>query len=146
MITNEVQHRATKAHLRQFEDAIANIEASLAATQPSKLARLELDAVRAQADDLRAEIDEYEQLRSGSVSSFEAPSLAELATLLVKARIARGWTQGRLADALGVAEQQVQRYESTAYRSASLARICDVATALAVDISERAEMRDPDAA
>lgn len=64
----------------------------------------------------------------------------------MKARIARGWTQRRLAEALGVAEQQVQRYESTGYRSASLARICDVAAALDVAVSERAELRGPDAA
>ena len=146
LITNEVQYRATKAHLRQFEEAAANLEAKITADGPSKLSQLELDAVRAQADDMRAEIDEYEQLRSGSVSSFEASSLAELATLLIKARIARGWTQSQLADALGVAEQQVQRYESTAYRSASLARMCDVAAALGVDISEKAALRDPNAA
>ncbi len=146
MITNEVQYRATRAHLRQFEEAAVNLDARIGTAGPSKLTQLELDAVRAQADDLRAEIDEYEQLRSGSVSTFEASSLAELATLLVKARIARGWTQSQLADALGVAEQQVQRYESTAYRSASLARMCDVADALGVNISERAELHDPDAA
>ncbi len=52
----------------------------------------------------------------------------------------------RLADTLGVAEQQIQRYESTGYRSASLARICDVASALAVSITERAELQGPDAA
>jgi HTH-type transcriptional regulator/antitoxin HigA len=146
LITNEVQYRATKAHLRQFEEAAANLDARINADGQSKLSQLELDAVRAQAEDLRAEVNEYEQLRSGSVSSFEASSLAELATLLIKARIARGWTQSQLADALGVAEQQVQRYESTAYRSASLARMCDVATALGVDISERAALRDPNAA
>ena len=142
VITNEVQHRATKAHLRRFEEAAVNLAARIGADGASKLTQLELHAVRAQADDLRAEIDEYEQLRSGSVSIFEASSLAELATLLVKARIARGWTQSQLAYALGVAEQQVQRYESTAYRSASLARMCDVAAALEISISERAELRD----
>lgn len=146
MITNEVQYRATKAHLLQFNEAAANLEAKLATAKSAKLARLELDAVRAQADDLRAEISEYEQLRSGSVSTLEGASLADLATLLVKARIARGWTQRRLGDALGVAEQQVQRYESTGYRSASLARICDVATALDVRITETAELGSPDAA
>ena len=67
------------------------------------------------------------------MSIFEASSLAELPTLLVKARIARGWTQRDLADALGVAEQQMQRYEATGYRAASLARLCDVAEALNVD-------------
>ena len=146
MITNEVQRRATEAHLRQFEEAVANLEAKSAGGKRSKLAQLEIDAVRAQAGDLRAELDEYDRLRSGAVSTFEASSLAEIATLLVKARIARGWTQGRLADALGVAEQQVQRYESTDYRSASLARICDVAAALDVVITEKAELRDPNAA
>ena len=57
----------------------------------------------------------------------QGESLADLAALLVKARIARRWTQRQLADALGIAEQQVQRYEATGYRSASLARISDVA-------------------
>lgn len=146
MITNEIQYRATKAHLVQFEEAAINLGAKLGRAKPSKLERLELDAVQAQAGDLRAELEEYERLRSGSVSTFEGTSVADLATLLVKARIARGWTQRRLSDALGVAEQQVQRYESTGYRSASLARICDVAAALDVTVTEKAELRDPDAA
>lgn len=85
-------------------------------------------------------------MRSGTVSTFEGVTLADLATVLVKARIARGWSQQRLASALGVAEQQVQRYESTDYRSASLARICDVAAALEIDVTETARLRDPDAA
>jgi len=59
--------------------------------------------------------------------------------------VARGWTQRRLAEALGVAEQQIQRYESSAYRSASLARLCDIADALGVTVTERAELRDPNA-
>jgi HTH-type transcriptional regulator/antitoxin HigA len=94
--------------------------------------------VTAQADDLRTEVAEYEALRSGAASTFEADSLANLALLLVKARIARGWTQRDLAEALHIAEQQIQRYESTGYRSASLARICDVASALDITVSERA--------
>ena len=147
MITNEVQYRATKAHLAKFDEAAANLGATLAkGGARARLTQLELDAVRAQAGDLRAEIEEYDRLRSGAVSAFEATSLAELATLLVKARIARGWTQRRLADALGIAEQQVQRYESSGYRSASLARICDVAAALDILVTERAVLRDPDAA
>ena len=145
MITNEVQYRATKAHLARFEDAMANLAARTEGGRPSRLAQLEMDAVASQAEDLRGELAEYEQLRSGAVSDFEAASLGDLATLLVKARIARGWSQRRLAEALGVAEQQIQRYESTEYRSASLARMCDVAAALGVRITERAHL-DPDAA
>ncbi|KAA0232773.1 MAG: hypothetical protein JJLCMIEE_03582 [Acidimicrobiales bacterium] len=145
MITNDVQYRSTKTHLGQFEEALANLRTA-AGSKPTKLQQLEIDAVTAQADDLRAEIQEYERLSSGKVSTFEAPSLAGLATLLIQARIARGWTQARLADQLGVAEQQIQRYESTEYRSASLARICDVAAALGVEVAETARLRAIDAA
>jgi HTH-type transcriptional regulator/antitoxin HigA len=138
MITNEVQYRATKAHLERFEQAAANLAARPG--PPGKLGQLEIDAVQAQADDLRAEIAEYEQLRAGQQSTFTASSLAGLATLLVKARIARGWTQRQLADALGMAEQQVQRYEANGYRATSLARLCDIADALGVRIEQRAQL------
>jgi HTH-type transcriptional regulator/antitoxin HigA len=79
------------------------------------------------------------------VSTFEASSLEELATLLINARIARSRTHRHLADQLGIAEHQVQRFEPTGYRSASLARICDVAAALDVAVTEQASLRGPDA-
>lgn len=146
MITNEVQRRSTETHLRQFEDALANLQAKHPEKKRSKLAQLEIDAIGSQADDLRAELEEYGRLRSGAVSTFEGSSLEELATLLIKARIARGWSQRQLADELEIAEQQVQRYESSDYRSASLARMCDVAAALDITITERVSLRGPDAA
>lgn len=67
MITNEVQYRNTKAHLRQFEEALQSLDAASPAATRGKLAQLEIDAVRAQADDLRAELEEYQRLRSGQV-------------------------------------------------------------------------------
>ncbi|MEJ7846400.1 MAG: hypothetical protein WKF93_12225, partial [Acidimicrobiales bacterium] len=67
MITNEVQRRTTETHLRQFEEALANLEARHSSKQHTKLARLEIDAVRSQADDLRIELEEYARLRSGAV-------------------------------------------------------------------------------
>jgi HTH-type transcriptional regulator/antitoxin HigA len=146
MITNEVQRRATETHLSQFEEALANLESKAGRANWSELAQLEIDAVRAQADDLRTELREYDRLRSGAVSTFESASLEGLATLLIKARISRGWSQRQLAEAPGVAEQQIQRYESTAYRSASLARMCDVADALDVTVTERLSLRGSDAA
>ena len=45
-------------------------------------------------------------LCGGGIDTFEAASLEEPATVLVKARIVRGWTQRRLAEELGMAEQQ----------------------------------------
>jgi HTH-type transcriptional regulator / antitoxin HigA len=108
--------------------------------------QLQIDAAFAQAEDLRLEISDYEQLRSGEQRTFEASSLRGIADLLIKARVARGWTQRRLADELGIAEQQVQRYESTGYSDASLARLADIAEALGVSVTETATLNDPAAA
>ncbi len=89
MITNEVQYRATKAHLAQFDEARSNLVAKAGAVRRTKLVQLEIDAVEALALDLRNEIEEYEHLRSGEVSIFEASSLDGLAGLLVTAKGAR---------------------------------------------------------
>jgi hypothetical protein len=55
VITNEVQRRATEAHLRQFEEALFDLEATHGGKKRSKLAPLEIHAVRSQPDELRAE-------------------------------------------------------------------------------------------
>jgi hypothetical protein len=60
MITDEVQYRVTKGHLREFEEAPATLEAA-PATKPAKLRKLEIDAVQAKIDDFRAEITEHER-------------------------------------------------------------------------------------
>lgn len=143
MITNELRYRTTAAQLVRFERALANLQQRAGTGPRSTLAQRKIDAVASRVDELRAELAEFDRLRSGTVSSFEASSLKELPTLLIKARIARGWTQRHLAETLGVAEQQIQRYESTGYRSASLGRICKIAAALGVTITEKAELSFP---
>jgi predicted nucleotidyltransferase/DNA-binding XRE family transcriptional regulator len=60
-------------------------------------------------------------------------TLADMGTALVEARRASGLTQAELAGCLGVKRQQVQRWESQAYRSASLDRVSQVAAALGFD-------------
>lgn len=70
----------------------------------------------------RAEFEVYDHLPSGAVSTSEADSLEKLDTLLIKACIAHGRSQRHLAEQLGIAERQIQRYEATGYRPASLAQ------------------------
>lgn len=144
VIINERQYEQTRKQLRGLESLLASTEAGEAGDEGFR--DVQVAGLASQIEDLRRELDDYEQLRDGDTTVIEASSLAGLADALIKARIARGWTQRGLAEALGVAEQQIQRYESTAYRSASLARLCDIAEALAVTITERAELRDPNAA
>jgi predicted nucleotidyltransferase/DNA-binding XRE family transcriptional regulator len=57
-------------------------------------------------------------------------TIGDIGTHLVVLRRTLGLTQGELAGRLGVKRQQVQRWESNAYRSASLERVARVADAL----------------
>jgi HTH-type transcriptional regulator/antitoxin HigA len=140
MITNERQYQQTRKKLTDLEALIIATEGGEAGEEGFR--DVQIAGLESQADDLRDEITEYEKLRDGGTTVIEASSLAGLADTLIKTRVARGWTQRQLADRLGVAEQQVQRYESTAYRTASLARLCDIAEALGVTFTERAELKD----
>jgi transcriptional regulator with XRE-family HTH domain len=88
-------------------------------------------------EDLLSEIEEYEALRDGQVSVINIDSFDQLADGLIKARIAAGLSQKALAQKLGMKEQQVQRYESERYASASFQRLQDVAAAIGVKIREQ---------
>lgn len=68
------------------------------------------------------------------VMSSVVDSFHELPQALVKARIALRLSQKALADNPGMQEQQIQRYESTDYQSASMSRLHDVVQALGVSV------------
>jgi HTH-type transcriptional regulator/antitoxin HigA len=139
MITNEKQYRSTKASIEKLAAAAAALEAPTS-DFPEVFAKAQRSALRSQIDELEEEVRFYENLRAGKISEFSAESLHDLPDILIQARIARGMSQKDLGDFLGVAEQQIQRYESDRYRMASLDRLTEVADALNVRIVERAQL------
>lgn len=141
MITNEFQYRNTKSILTGFQGTLDELEETADLASNSKLRAIEIAAVRSQMQSLQDEVDDYDNLRTGNVRTLFSNSVLGFADLLVRARVARGWTQAQLAESLGVAVQQVQRYESTGYVSASLARINDVANVLEMEVSETAFLK-----
>ena len=79
---------------------------------------------------------EYEALKQGAVSSIAIDSFDDLGLGLIKARIAAGLSQKALAKRLGIKEQQIQRYESERYVSASYRRLQEIVRALGVSITK----------
>lgn len=136
MIKNERQFRITKAQADRFRNTIQSLEA---APQDGKmhprLRKAEIDGLRSQLADLDSDIREYEDLRSGRRSITSIQTFEDVPRALVQARIAAGLTQEQLADKLNIKPQQIQRYEATEYKSASLARIADVVRALGVKVN-----------
>lgn len=139
MITNERQYRITKSEIRKFEAAVAALDehGGDRDTDDGLFRRVQVDAMRSQLADLRADVEEYDALKSGQQPVLELDSFDQLPRGLISARIAAGLTQGDLATKLGIHEQQVQRYEATNYASASLQRVQDVIDALGVGVHLR---------
>ena len=132
MIKNERQYRTTKTQIDKFAHTLAEADARKAGDP--LLRKLEADALRSQLEELEQQVGEYESLQSGRCGVIHADSLEELPAALVKARIAARLSQKELSDRLKLKEQQIQRYEATNYRSASLARLQQVAKALGVEV------------
>jgi ribosome-binding protein aMBF1 (putative translation factor) len=91
-------------------------------------------------EDLEAELQEYESLKTGGPKTLELDSVDGLPKLLIQARIAAGLTQGDLAARLGVKPQQIQRYEASDYQTASFARLREIARLLGLRIRESVEL------
>jgi DNA-binding XRE family transcriptional regulator len=137
MIKNEREYRITRAHLAGFEGGlVANDEREFPANVDPGMKQVMHDAIASQIETFRREIDHYEKLRDGRITSREITSLHELPIALIEARIAAKLTQRQLAERIGVAEQQVQRWEANDYSGVNLDRLQSVADALGVQIRE----------
>jgi ribosome-binding protein aMBF1 (putative translation factor) len=135
VIKNEKQYRITKAQVRRFQDAVAELAGQ---TRPSNISsrlwKAQREAARSQMEELREQVEAYERLNTGRSKEVVLEAVADLPKALIRARIAAGMTQEALARRLGVKPQQVQRYEATDYGSASFARILRVVQALGLSM------------
>ncbi len=140
MITNEKQLRSARAAIDRFNAEIAELRTAHDGVHPA-LRQAQIAGLESQMSELDEEVQEYELLQSGAVTTFEAEGLADLPDILIRARIARGMSQRDLGVFVGVAEQQIQRYEAERYRSASLERLAEIAAALDITVTESAQLR-----
>src|SRR5947209_5408511 len=103
MIKNERQYRITKAQADKFTDALERYrgDSSLERDLHPLLRKAQEDALESQLSDLNSQLQEYDALKAGHFSFDELESVSDLPRMLVRARIARGWSQKDLADALG---------------------------------------------
>lgn len=145
MIENERQYRITKAWLERSSDSAQAVAQSAQVADPLIRAAM-ADQYASQVEELRQQLDEYDALRGGQVTTLDVESLTGLPDALIRARIAAGLTQKVLAQRLGVKEQQIQRYEATHYRGVTLERAQAVMDALGVRIREQLTLPQSDKA
>ena len=137
MITNERQYRIARAELRRFEEAIEAQRRSLPSTDVDPRVHKAMGtSLQSEAEELRAQIQCYEDLREGRIDHRELEGLRDLPTALIEARIAAGLTQKALAERLGLQEQQVQRWEASLYSGVGVERLQEIIDALGMGVRE----------
>jgi len=140
IIQNQRQYKITKGWLVRFEESLTAVDARDPRDLPPNIdpgmPKLMHDAIASEIEELRHQLDHYEKLRDGHITSREITSLDDLPDALIEARIAAKLTQRQLAERLGVAEQQIQRWEANDYSGVNLTRLQEIADALGVQIHE----------
>ncbi len=134
MILNDRQFRITSKTVRDFTEAL-KVEIQNKET-PDWLHETNVNAIRSQIDDLQSQIKEYELLKSGKKKFSTVSDLQNLPLTMIQARIAQNLTQADLASKIGLSEQQIQRYESSGYKGASLSRLIEITKALGIQFQE----------
>jgi HTH-type transcriptional regulator/antitoxin HigA len=133
MILNQRQYTVTKAQMKRLQKVL----------ELSKEKRDEMDerifnsmiaGIKSQISELKDQIKEYEKIQNAKALDY---SLENLPSVLIQARVARGWTQKKLAKKLNVDAQQIQRYEKSNYSSVSLERAIDIFKALDINLKGR---------
>lgn len=143
MIKNEKQYQITKRKLNDFIDSLKEIENDKNSDPLTK--ELYTNAFKGQIEKLVQELNEFESLKDGTTNEIVLTSLTDMQEALVKARIAKGWSQGKLAEKLKLKEQQIQRYEMSNYSTANFPRVVQVLDALELNMMPlRLIIKEPD--
>ena len=148
MIKNQRQLQVSRRRAQELRDTLAELTAKpVDPAQHIHLRDLERRALQALLRDIEDEIADYTALVENPPRAITVDSLHNLPRALIQARIAAGLTHRSLAQRLGLKEQAIQRYESTDYRSANIARLAEVVDALGVRVTQELHLpeghRDP---
>jgi DNA-binding XRE family transcriptional regulator len=140
MILNERQYNITKAQMKKFELALAQISSNPVPDDENQRLRYEarFNSLQSQIEEFQQDIEEYENLKNnqGKIDKLRYENFEKLPEALIKARIIRGFTQESFAKLLGVKPQQVQRDEANMYAGASFTKILKIQQVLNLEIRQ----------
>lgn len=126
-IHNESERRRAEEQVKFLRSELEKIPAS---EHEDEVTASVISGLRMQISDIDNELAEYDRLKKGLQTVLTADSFDDIGELVIKARIARGWSQADLARELEMEPQQVQRYERNDWQKISLWRLQEVVEAL----------------
>lgn len=139
MIQNQRQYKVTKGQIAKLEGAL-KASVKLSEKTDPRVYRAMIGGIEWEINRLQQQLHEFEELKE--TSDLVMHSVEDLPQILVKARIARGYTQKELAERVNIKPQQIQKYEITGYRSASWKRILEVMDKLGLDFEAHVPLKE----
>ena len=100
-----------------------------------KSSKIALGSIESLIGQLELELDEYEKLKQGDFILPKNITFVELLKNITKVRISKGLSQQDLANMLGMAKQQINRYEEHDYQNVSLVKISEIIAVLGLTVS-----------
>jgi len=140
MIRTEAEYKNAQEKLDQEQDTLQRQREQLEEMDLSEEeVERALEPLISFRDQLREEIETYEQMRRGDLPDLH--DLRSIGRWLIGARIAKGWSLSQLADKLDVSVQQVSRDEQNEYEGITARRAQRILDALGVRF--RLEIEEP---
>lgn len=136
-IRSESERRRAEEQVEYLQSELEKIPAS---EREDEVTASVVNGLRMQISDIKNDLEEHNRLKKGLESVLTADSFDDIGELVIKARIARGWSQADLAEALDMKQQQVQRYERNDWEKISLWRLQEVVEALGLDVAIHARL------
>jgi transcriptional regulator with XRE-family HTH domain len=129
MIKNQKQASLVRQKIVELRKAKREVEETMTDKETSKY-ELGIKSFDGLIKDLESELNRYNSLIEGNFHCLEVKTLNEIPQILIAARLSQKISQKQLGEMVGLKEQQIQRYESTDYETASWPRIVEIAMAL----------------
>lgn len=142
MIKNERQYKIAKSQLEKFSRSVEDIVDKKNNNLHPLLIKAQKDALESQLEEIKKEMEEYDQLKKSRPPMLELQSIEDLPKILIKTRISLRLSQKDLAKMIGLKEQQIQRYEATDYATASIAKIREISESLSLKIRENFKINE----
>ena len=139
-IKNLHQRKITAAHLAEFTQKLADLEATNPADDNETTAlRLSIAHTRSYIKQFETEIADFDALTTAETIAID--SIADIGLALIRARVASGLTQAQLAERVGLHTAAINRYETNNYRTANLTRLNEIADTLDFDLAATLQRR-----
>lgn len=136
MIKNEKQLTQSEKQIQMLQDLAKKYKNAI-----SLSAKAQYGALECQIKDLEEEIQEYNSTVNLGINGLEF-NISNIEKLIISLRVASGLTQKELANLVGIAEQQIQRYEEQNYHKASFERVIQIIRVMVNNLKLTFEKQD----